>query len=230
MAIKLTTTREAAQSNGIKMLVYGGAGSGKTTLASTTGGKTLIVSAESGLMSLRDHDIDAIEVSTIDDVFEAYQYVQSGDGLAYEWICLDSLSEIAEACLAAEKKNTQDPRAAYGETAEKMLRLIKEFRDLPQRNIYMSAKMSREKDESTGAFLYGAMMPGRQLGPQLPYLFDLVCAMRCETNAEGESVRSLQTFKDLQYDCKDRSGVLESFESPNLSTIRSKINQPKGSK
>ena len=176
--IKLTTTREAAQSNGIKMLVYGGAGSGKTTLASTTGGKTLIVSAESGLMSLRDHDIDAIEVSTIDDVFEAYQYVQSGDGLAYEWICLDSLSEIAEACLAAEKKNTQDPRAAYGETAEKMMRLIKAFRDLPQRNIYMSAKMSREKDESTGAFLYGAMMPGRQLGPQLPYLFDLVCAVR----------------------------------------------------
>ena len=101
MAIKLTTTREAAQSNGIKMLVYGGAGSGKTTLASTTGGKTLIVSAESGLMSLRDHDIDAIEVSTIDDVFETYQYVQSGDGLAYEWICLDSLSEIGEACLAA---------------------------------------------------------------------------------------------------------------------------------
>ena len=225
MAIKLTTTREAAQSNGIKMLVYGGAGSGKTTLASTTGGNALIISAESGLMSLRDHDIDAIEVSSFDEVFEAYKFVESGDGTKYDWVCLDSLSEIAETCLAAEKKTNQDPRAAYGETAEKMLRLIKAFRDLPGRNIYMSAKMSRDKDESTGAFLYGAMMPGRQLGPQLPYLFDLVCAMRCETNPEGESVRSLQTFKDLQYDCKDRSGVLVSFESANLSLISSKINQ-----
>ncbi len=33
--MKLTTTREAAHINGLKVLVYGAAGVGKTTLAST---------------------------------------------------------------------------------------------------------------------------------------------------------------------------------------------------
>ena len=223
MAIKLTTTRQAAADGGIKALVYGGAGSGKTTLCATTGGNPLIISAEGGLMSLREHDLDVLEVSSIEDVMEAYKFINdSAEGKEYDWVCLDSLTEIAEVTLASLKAKTQDPRQAYGEAAETMLRLIKAFRDLP-RNIFMTAKMTRDKDELSGAMLYGPMMPGRQLGPQLPYLFDLVFAYRTETDGEGQMVRTLQTFKDLQYDAKDRSGALAPFENPNLSAIAAKI-------
>lgn len=37
MAIKLTTTAQAARDNGLKVLVHGPAGAGKTTLCATTG-------------------------------------------------------------------------------------------------------------------------------------------------------------------------------------------------
>jgi len=222
MAVKLTTTRQAAADGGIKALVYGGAGAGKTTLCATTGGNPLIISAEGGLMSLREQEIDVLEVSSIDDVMEAYKFIESSEGKAYDWICLDSLTEIAEVTLASLKAKTQDPRQAYGEMSETMTRLVKAFRDLP-RNILMTAKQSRDKDEMSGVMLYGPMMPGRQLGPQLPYLFDLVCAMRAETDGEGNLVRTLQTFKDLQYDAKDRSGALAPFENPNLAAIAAKI-------
>ena len=70
MALKLTTTKQAAQLNGLKMLVYGASGAGKTRLCATTGAPTVIISAESGLLSLRDSDIPVIEVQTLEDVFE----------------------------------------------------------------------------------------------------------------------------------------------------------------
>ena len=42
-------------------------------------------------------------------------------------------------------------------------------------------------------------MPGQTLGPALPYLFDLVMAMRIGTTEKNEEYRYLQTFSDIQY-------------------------------
>ena len=44
-----------------------------------------------------------------------------------------------------------------------------------------------------------------------------------EKNAEGELERWLQTSPDLQYAGKDRSGLLDVFEEPNLAAISTKI-------
>lgn len=226
MAIKLTSTREAARTNGIKLLVYGQAGAGKTRLCATTGGRPIIISAESGLLSLRGTDIPVIEVASLADVHEAYQYLVSADGAHYDWVCLDSISEIAEVVLNYEKKATKDPRQAYGALTEQMTDLLRAFRDLPGRNVYMSAKMERTKDEHTGAVLFGPSMPGQRLGQGLPYLFDEVLCLRVEKDAEGNTFRALQTQPDYQYGAKDRSGALAPFEDPNLAAIAAKIAAP----
>jgi len=226
MAVKLTSTRVAARTNGIKVLVYGNAGAGKTRLAGTTGGSPIIISAESGLLSLRDTDIPVIEVASITDVHEAYAFLCSQEGVGYDWIVLDSISEIAEVVLNAEKKATKDPRQAYGALAEQMADLLRAFRDLPGRNVYMSAKLDRIKDEHTGAVLFGPAMPGQRLGQSLPYLFDEVFVLRVEKDAEGNVQRWLQTQPDFQYQAKDRSGALDPFEAPDLAAIAAKIVQP----
>ena len=151
MSIRLTTTREAAQINGLKVCVYGASGAGKTRLCVTTGEPTVIISAEAGLLSLRDTDIPVIEVATIGDVHDAYRFIaESDDAKDFRWVCLDSVSEIAEVVLSAEKKATKDPRQAYGALQEQMTDLLRAFRDLPGRNVYMSAKLDRQKDELTG--------------------------------------------------------------------------------
>lgn len=227
MAIRLTTTREAAQLNGLKVCVYGASGSGKTVLTSTTGEPTVIISAEAGLLSLRDLDIPVIEVATIADVHDAYRFIaESADARDFRWVCLDSVSEIAEVVLSAEKKLTKDPRAAYGALQEQMSDLLRAFRDLPGRNVYMSAKLDRQKDELTGAMLYQPSMPGQRLGQALPYLFDELLVLRVEKDAEGAPSRWLQTGADLQYVAKDRSGTLDQYEPPDLSAIAAKILQP----
>lgn len=224
MAIKLTTTRESAKLNGIKCLVYGTAGSGKTTLSSTTGGSPVIISAEAGLLSLRHFDIPVIEVSTIGDVQDAYRFVlESDEARGFDWVCLDSISEIAEVVLAAEKAATKDPRQAYGALQDQMNALIRAFRDLPGRNVLMTAKLERIKDEQSGSMQFGPSMPGQKLGQGIGYYFDEVFALRVEKDAEGQPTRWLQTQPDHNYLAKDRSGALEQFERPELAAIAARI-------
>ena len=227
MAIKLTNTRDAAINQGVKILVHGPSGSGKTMLAATMPGPSIIISAEAGLLSLRHENIDVLEVKSVDDVRDAYNYLLSEEGSKYKSVSLDSITEIAEVCLTNEKSIASDPRQAYGALIEHMTSIIKSFRDLPGRHVYMSCKQSHEKDGESGAMLFSPDMPGSKLGPALPYLFDIVLALRVESSDEGAPVRWLQTFKDYRYDAKDRSGSLEQFEPPNLTDVINKITSTK---
>lgn len=224
MAVTLTSTKDSAEINGLKFLVHGPAGAGKTSLCATTGEPTVIISAESGLLSLRDHDIPVIEVKTLDQLYEAYDFVVNTEqGQGFKWVCLDSISEIAEVVLNHEKKVAKDPRQAYGALAEKMTDLIRAFRDLPGRNVYFSCKQERAKDEQSGAMLYYPAMPGNMLKQGVGYFFDFVFALRVEKDADGNPTRWLQTSRDYNYEAKDRSGSLEMFESPDLAAIAAKV-------
>lgn len=223
MAIQLKSTKDAAL-DGIKVLVHGPAGAGKTSLCATTGAPTIIISAESGLLSLRGHDIPVIEVKSIDQLYEAYDFVtNTEEGRAFNWVCLDSISEIAEVVLNNAKKTVKDPRQAYGQLAEQMTDLMRAFRDLPGRNVYFSCKQERAKDEQTGAMLYFPSMPGNALKSGVSYFFDEVFALRVEKDADGNPTRWLQTSRDFNYEAKDRSGCLDMFEFPNLAEIAAKI-------
>jgi hypothetical protein len=223
MAIQLKSTKDAAF-EGIKMLVCGPAGAGKTTLCSTTGESTIIISAESGLLSLRAFDIPVIEVKTLEQLYEAYDFVANNpEGQAFKWVCLDSISEIAEVVLNFEKKNAKDPRQAYGALAEKMTDLIRAFRDLPGRNVLFLCKQEKAKDEQTGALLYSPSMPGNQLKNAIEYFFDEVLTLRVEKDPDGNPTRWLQTQRDFNYSAKDRSGALDMFEQPDIASISAKI-------
>lgn len=226
MAVKLISAKDAARSNGIKVLVYGESGAGKTRLITTCHQPTVVLSAEAGLLSIRDADVSVIEVASIADIKEAWEFLNSDDGAHFKWVCLDSISEIAEVVLAAEKRIEKDPRRAYGSMSEQMVEMVKAFRDLPGRNVYVSAKLDKVKDEVVGGLFYGPSAPGQQLGKALPYLFDEVFCLRVERDAEGNLTRWLQTQGDNQRIAKDRSGALEMYETPDLAAIADKIFQP----
>lgn len=222
--MNLTTTKALATANGIKVLVYGQAGAGKTVLCATTPNhvKTIILSAEAGLLSIAGADIAVIEIKSIQDLMDAYQWLTTTEqGLSYDWICLDSISEIGEVVLNAAKKAVKDPRQAYGEMQEKMEDTIRAFRDLP-RNVYFSAKMESYQDD-TGVVRYQPMLPGRRLPQAIPYFFDEVFFLRVEKDAEGRQIRYLQTAPDIKYHAKDRSGRLAERELPNLAHIANQI-------
>ena len=220
MAVELKRTKDV-HTNGVKMLVYGQAGAGKTTLIKTLP-NPIIISAEAGLLSLQDADLPFIEVTTMDDLKEAYGWLTSEEGEKFESVAIDSISEIAEVVLSHEKAVAKDPRQAYGELLDQMQALIRAFRDLPGRNVYMTAKVEKSTDEM-GRMLYAPSMPGNKLAQMLPFFFDEVLALRVEKDAEGELQRSLQCVPDGLWQAKDRSGKLDTYESPDLTAIIKKI-------
>jgi phage nucleotide-binding protein len=221
MAVSIKRTRDLSR-NGVKLLVYGAAGAGKTSLI-TTLPNPIVLSAEGGLLSIQDADVPYIEIATIDDLRQAYSYIVSEEGAAFESVALDSISEIAEVVLNAEKKIAKDPRQAYGAMQEQMGDLIRAFRDLPGKHVYMSAKLEKSQDEM-GRILYAPSMPGNKVGQSLPYFFDEVLALRVEKDAEGSTQRALMCDTDGLWQAKDRSGKLAAWEAPDLGAIIEKIN------
>jgi len=221
MAIQLQSTKNVAN-NGVKMLVYGYAGTGKTKLIQTLP-SPIILSAEGGLLSISDMDLPFIEIKSIQDLKEAYKWIiESDEAKQFQSVALDSVSEIAETVLNNEKKINKDPRAAYGSLQEQMTDIIRVFRDLPAKNVYFTAKCEKSQDEA-GRILYAPSMPGAKLGQQLPYFFDEVLALRVEKDGDGVPQRALMCESDGLWQAKDRSGCLSTWEAADLGAIIAKM-------
>lgn len=239
MSFQLTTADQASLLNGVKVLGYGRAGVGKTSLCATAP-KPCVLSAESGLLSLKKkniikmfgsgrkdiaYDVPVNVISSLQDLVDAEAYFRT-NAEARKWfstICLDSVTEIAEKVLANAKLTDKDPRKSYLVMQEQMIDVVKKFRDLEGYNVYMASKEEKFKDEGSGLTLFGPSMPGAKLGPQLPYLFDEVFNINVGVDKDGKSYRYLRTQPDLQYDAKDRSGSLDEIEYPHLGMIFNKI-------
>jgi len=221
MAINLRSTADIAH-NGVKTLVFGQSGAGKTVLAATLP-NPVILSAEGGLLSISDSNLPYIEVSSMAELKEAYTWVTSSeDAKQFESVVLDSISEIAEVVLSHEKAINKDGRAAYGDMNDAMMGIIRDFRDLPGKHVYMSAKLDKQTDEM-GRMLYSPAMPGKKMTMELPYFFDEVLAMRVERDAEGTTQRAIMCESDGLWQAKDRSGKLAQWEMPDLGKLIQKI-------
>lgn len=236
MSLIFSSTAAPIEDQGVKILVYGPAGIGKTVLAATLPDETIIVSAEGGLLSLQpanlirmfgaSREIPVIKIKSGADFIEAYNFIAtSAHAKHFGSVGIDSLSEIAEVVLTAELTVAKDPRQAYGAMQDTMAKYIRLFRDLPNRHVYMSAKRDREKDDK-GVMLYGPSMPGKNLLQSVPHFFDEVFSLEMSTPAaDGSSYRFLRTRANIQFQAKDRSGALDEIEEPNLAKVISKIKQ-----
>ena len=170
--------------------------------------------------------IPMVKVQTMADIIEVYKWLVSSDEAKnYETICIDSLSEIGEVVLADAKTRFKDARMAYGEMYERLENLVRKFRDINGKNIYMTAKCERVRDEADGCLKNAPAMPGAKLGGKLPYFFDEVFYLGVSKDTENKTFRYLQTQPSFTHMAKDRSGVLDENETPNLTKIFNKITQ-----
>lgn len=228
MNIDIKYTNENLILHGIKCAIYGDSGTGKTRLLATAP-KPFIISAEFGLLGLRGQHIPYVDVRSVADVQEVYEwFCQSDEAKQYETIGFDSLSEITELLLADIKPGFKDKRQAYGDMADQISSLIRAFRNIEGFNVVFLAKMQKKEDEDIGKIWYQPLLPGKVLPQGLPYLVDEVfCARIYESGTYGEEdyerIHYLQTYSTEQITCKDRSGALDGREVMDLSVIFDKI-------
>ena len=203
MAIKIQNTADI-EFVGVKCIIYGGAGVGKTRTIATAP-SPIIISAEEGLLSLMEVEIPYIEVKTLQDLDDAYNMLKKDAGQTYKTIGLDSLSEIAETLIAQELPKHKDGRQAYAALAQAMIPMLKKFRDLKNVNTVFSCKRIDVKDDETGTVTTELLLPGNVLGYQVPYLVDELFYM--DTDRKG--VPFFQVKPSRKVFAKDRSGALD---------------------
>ena len=247
MKIQSTTAQESST---IKIVVAAEAGNGKTTLASTIekelGEKVLLISAEAGLLSLRDKPVDFVELQKkydekgneievpkaerIKRLQEIFMYLMQPETKAkYKWVFIDSLTEVNQNMFElletledfAGPKNTIKK---YGELSTRMKALAKAFRDMPHYNIVFSALVKTETDNDNKVQMK-IDMTGR-FAEILPSLFDEIfyLGVMPEVGEDGRNIRMILTQKTDKISFpKDRSGKLDRLEPANLGLIVKKI-------
>jgi len=216
--LKFSSTKDAGES--INLLVYGRSGVGKTSLIATAP-SPIIISTESGLLSIKEYDLPVIEIQTLEDLHDAYDFVNSKKGKKFKTICLDSISDIAESILIDLKKQYKDGRQAYGELNTNISEMIRKFRDL-NKTTYFIAK-SETYENPAGMQSLRPSMPGKKLTNDLDFFFDELLCLRINEDDEDNTYRYLQTQPTSTVDAKDRSGKLNKVEQPNLKQLFKKL-------
>lgn len=207
MAIEIKSTKGLAKQNGIKMLIVGASGSGKTNLARSTG-KTVIISAESGDLTLNDAEVDSIRVRSLPDLREAYEYVVANLS-NYDTVIIDSITEIGEMIVTELKKEPEfasmkDSMKMWMKFTEVMNGIAKSFRDLDGINVVILAL-----PESVTIGLDNKIMPlipAKKAQAKLGSYYDEVLLIRVDEEGNREFVCSPVS----DFDAKDRSGKLDS--------------------
>jgi len=237
--IKIQNTNDTTIQK-IKCVILGEYGSGKTSLAGTLSGKTLLISAESGHLSLMGKDIDFVDITRDEDgalirepalrlqrLTQVYSMLVADKTPRWDNIFIDSLSEIYEIILAIVEKEFPDRKDSFpmwGEYNKRMQRIVKAFRDLPNYNVFMTALSEVDKDENNKRFITFDI--SGKIGKKIPQYFDLVLYL----HVTPESERVLITNKTETVGAKDRSGKLDARMPADLSQVMLKIYKKEGKK
>lgn len=221
---KIVSTKDIA-ANRFTCLVYGVAGIGKTSLAKNLPGKTLIVSAESGLLSLKGTDIDVWPVKNWLDLSEMTRFLQTKPAQEkYKFIFIDSLTELGERLIEHLKPNynAKQTMKLWGEYSDRMTLFVKSFRDFEPYNVIFTALEKVKTDENNVRHieldLYG------KIADKLPAYLDEFFRMVKVTQKDGNSFRLLQTEIMNNAVAKDRSGSLKRpYEIADLGYVYNKV-------
>lgn len=237
--MKIQNTSNVHQSK-VKACVFGEPGMGKTTLAGTLKGKTLIISSESGLLSLEGSAIDFVDINTDDDgnVLDAKGKIERLGALCkelntkkdYENIFIDSVTEMSiifEEYFDTLCKDEKNGFKKWGDYGRAFGKFIKGFRDLAHYNVIFVALRTRDKDEKSESF--GAWVP-EVVGKSAKELIQAAVDELFMYTFDKDGNRVLVTQKTPKSAGKDRSGKLDQLEKPDLQAILDKIQVKKEKK
>lgn len=218
-----TTTTEASI-DGVFALIAGESGAGKTFLAKTLPeSETLIISKESGLLSLCGTNIDVEEIDSFMDFAEIITEIQGGS-YPHQNIYIDSLTDILETEVLDLKRKYPDKKDSfkwYDEYERKLKWSIMSLRDIKNKNIFFTCLTAQEKDgmHMVDQFdFYGTKLKGK-----IKAYFDLVMHLKVFNDDELGMYRGLVTAYTESSLAKDRSGKLLPIEKPDLGHIINKI-------
>jgi hypothetical protein len=230
-ASNLKPAYQFAQNYGVKMLAYGGAGSGKTPLAQSAP-RPLLLAVEPGMLSVKEKHFNmptwgAFTIPLLEEFMK--WFFTSAEAKNFDTLCVDSMSQVAEMYLAKElSKPGAHGLKAYGNMAEAVMNIATPLYYMQQKHIYL---ICHEGIETVGeASRYRPIFQGKELNRLMPHLYDEIVRLeRMQVPTQVKPIVGMRTLESFNAMARDRSGKLADVELPpqgqqflNLSDIFAK--------
>lgn len=214
-----------ANQYGVKAVIYGGPGTGKTPIVSNLP-NSLILMCEAGMLSMKKSNTPTYPAFTTDKISDFFTWWHgSAEAKKYTTLVIDSASQLAEIVLSdllsgkSKGGNKVHGQAAYGDMANKVMEWMLKLYFQPQKNVLMIAK--QQIIELNGVNYHRPYFPGQVLPIQVPHLVDLVIRLGTFNVPNGPPTPVKAFCCQEQYDtmARDRSGNLKAFEQPSMEAI-----------
>lgn len=205
---------------GLKVLLYGQSGVGKTRMAATAP-KPLFLDLESGLRStlsvkpvLRYPADPREEVTSYAQVVEFFNLVKKEKNPTWETIVIDSLNELQVLITQYTVSKFSDVKrqygdqltmADYGKANRDFMKIIRLFLKLPYNIIFTAISSSRELEDDQ---VYPKFV-GKQVGPDLQRMMDMIGYCHAKRMPDGSSQHYVSFKITPGYVAKDRLGIVE---------------------
>lgn len=221
----------------VKAMAYGQSGVGKTYSITTVLPEHVeVINAEHGYLTLSGYGYNLIIIDTfkelMDDVYNMYlQKFKNNQGPKVLFI--DSIQAVCQLCMQyiliqkgiLKKEITDDMMTwpDWNSYQQKMQSFIGLFLYLPCHVVVLCSE-EREKDSTSGSFLYQPDVPGSTFKKMLPGYFDIVVRLTSQKD-ENQIKRFFICNSDGSSLAKNRGGILSNLEPANWSHILTKIKQ-----
>lgn len=213
----LRPARDFAINFGVKSVVYGPAGSGKTPIINTAP-RPVLLSCEPGLLSMRNSNVPTWQgytPQTINDFFS--WFFNSAETKNFDTLAVDSTTYMAQIYLQSALKTNKHGLAAYGEMATETLKHLNTLYYTREKHTYLIAQ--QEIINENGITIKRPYYPGKQLPIELPHKYDQILQLDIQNVPGVGQVKAFRCQASIDVLARDRTGMLAEFEPPDFSGI-----------
>jgi hypothetical protein len=222
---ELKPISQLAARYGVKSVVFGEPGSGKTPVAIKTAPRPILLATEPGLLSVRDVTTVPGVLATTGPAIRDFLtwFTSSAEARGFDTLVTDSVSQWAEIVLAEKLAVNKDGRKAYGEMAQDVMKYLRDLYYQQQKHIVLVTKQTYI--DENGIPVRKPYFPGKELYVQVPHLYDLFMHLGKippGTPNYPEGQLAFRTRSAWDVFARDRSGNLSEFEFPDFNAIFTK--------
>lgn len=226
-ARSLRPAKEFAQKFGVKALIYGPPGSGKTPIINSAP-RPLLLACEPGLLSMRNSMVPTFQAFTSDLIDEFFKWFSSDttEVKNFDTIAVDSTSQMAEiylnAALTGKSKagNKMHGLAAYGDMATRTIEHLEKLFFMPNKHVYLIAKENVANEN--GATYKKPQYPGNMLNDSIPYKYDCVLRLAIHNIPGAGQHKAFRCIGSIDEMARNRTGDLMEFEPPDFGALVAK--------
>ena len=212
----LKPARDFARMYGVKAVIYGPPGSGKTPLVGTCP-RPVLLAVEPGMLSMRNSNVPtwmAPNKARIDEFMKWFE--NSSEAKNFDTLAIDSTSQMCN--IALDESKAKHGLAQYGEMADYVWPYMQRLYFMKEKHMFLIAK-----EELTVDGKRRPSYPGQVLNKDIPHLYDCILRIaKVPIPNVGETL-AFQCNGTIDIIARNRTGDLADFEPPNFNDIVKKV-------